>query len=124
MNGRCGLHQIPSTFGHLVDRRTSRRAVTHTAGRSALPAWALLREHIAVRRRRARYRLQRSVKPRAARHGIARRRWARLRTVARAARSFSSDAPAAARSFVVQAGRRLCEPGGGEQANTTVAYRR
>ena len=56
--------------------------------------------------------------------GIARRRWARLRTVARAARSFSSDAPAAARSFVVQAGRRLCEPGGGEQANTTVAYRR
>ena len=40
MNGRCGLHQIPSTFGHLVDRRTSRRAVTHTAGRSALPAWA------------------------------------------------------------------------------------
>ena len=40
MNWRCGLHQVPSTFGHLVDRRTSRRAVTHTAGRSALPAWA------------------------------------------------------------------------------------
>ena len=34
MNGRCGLNQVPSTFGHLVDRRTSRRAVTHTAGRS------------------------------------------------------------------------------------------
>ena len=67
MNGRCSLHQVPSTFGHLVDRRTSRRAVTHTAGRSALPAWALLREHIAVRRRRARYRLLRGVKPRTAR---------------------------------------------------------
>ena len=48
MNGRCGLHQIPSTFGHLVDRRTSRRAVTHTAGRSALPAWARARRRAAA----------------------------------------------------------------------------
>jgi len=67
VNGRCGLHQVPSTFGHLVDRRTSRRAVTHTAGRSALPAWARLRVHVAVRQRRARYRLLRSVKLRTTR---------------------------------------------------------
>ena len=57
----------PVYVRHPADRRTSRCAVTHTAGRSALPAWALLREHIAVRRRRARYRLLRSVKPRTAR---------------------------------------------------------
>ena len=101
---RCGLHQDPSTLGHPVDHRTFRRAVTHTAVRSALPTWVRLRVHVAVRRRRARYRLLRSAEPRTARpasHAAAKLGCGPSRGQLR---SFSRDAPAAAQSSVVQAG--------------------
>jgi hypothetical protein len=77
---RSGLHQGPSKIGHPVARRTSRRAGTHTAGCSALPAW--VRPAARARRRAAAAStLSAATKRRAEDRpaGIARRRHAQLR---------------------------------------------
>jgi len=108
---RSGLHQGPSKIGHSVARRTSRRAVTHTAGCSSLPAWVRLRVHVAVRRRRARYRLLRSAEPRTARpasHAAARLGCGPSRGQLRSFRVMRR----LPRSFVVYRPGGGCEPGG------------
>ena len=93
---RSGLHQGPSKIVHPVARRTSRRAVTHTAGCSALPAWVRLRVHVTVRRRRARYRLLRSAKPKTARPASHAAAGLGRGPSLGQLRSFSCDAPTAA----------------------------